>query len=419
MPAIFDESDPKAVPEAPKGRIVPDFMGAALEADANDQPVQQSASPDFIATDMTAEPQETTPPVQEKERGSENVEEATIVAEAIPEPQKPEPAKPEPEPEPEPEPVQEAEPEEPASITVEPGGGFIKGSGSDEAVKSVILLMRGLVGGAHNQSVPRERVLEYMTPLMQLTTRAERGAIREAVAAMQAEYVHQARFNDVVSVQHALDIIAENWTTSARTRKTKEEREYEKRIKNTREGATVLIATFELLKSITPEGVEILDEARKDSEALLVDVGQWMRWVESGKNKSDEPKISVHAKRALTAFRAAVKGVTLEDHLRPSTHEVVTVKDKANEVSTPDEETRESNVRVHVEELFARLDPTLWVSVQQIVDKESNEFPTKELRPEYEAVKAVIYANGQEGVGVKGVEGYTADGVEGGWKPVG
>ncbi|WP_411901315.1 hypothetical protein, partial [Salmonella enterica] len=61
----------------------------------------------------------------------------------------------------------------------------------------------------------KERVDCQITPLMDVTTRAERQAIRDHLATMQADAIHAANFTDVVSIQHALDLIAERWTQQA------------------------------------------------------------------------------------------------------------------------------------------------------------------------------------------------------------
>lgn len=420
MPKIFDETDPKAVPAAPTGRNVPAFpIGDALNADEAEFEGRAPSVP--VATDMVAEDNQEEAPVAVEE--APEVEEKPIDVEAEPV------AEVEPVVEPEPEgPVDDGEKEDgekieaPAAedtggfeeVGIEPGGGFQKADGPEAAASTVTRLLKALLNSnpKNRQSLSRETVTRYLTPLMQVANRGERTAVRDAVGVLQAEAIHGANFQDVVSLQHAIDLINEKWTSGTRTRKTPEERAYEKRIKDTREGATVLTATFELLKSIIPEGAEVLSEARKNSEDVIAEAGQYIKWVEGGKDPESEPDISPLAKRALSTFRSAVKGVKLEDHLRPTVSAVVNVKKQPHVVSTPDEPVREKNVKVHVESLFARLQPGQWVSVDQVVAQASAEYPDAGERPDATVVKSVIYDGG-----IEGVEGYTHEGVDGGWKP--
>lgn len=459
MPNIFDASDPKAVPDAPTGRSVPDFpMAAALD---NETDVSS------FAVDMTPEPEQGGGYVDSPPDWAEPVEEAEetpMGADATAElmalhaeaeepkkkPAKKKPAKKKAEPEPAPEPVAEqmeasvaenvgapvefaepspaeaepqataepaTEPQAAAEPDVEPGGGFVKGAGADEAAGAVTRLMTALIASAaKNQSVPRDTVEQYMSPLFDVANRGERVAVREALQKLQATAVHGMRFDEVISIQHALDFAEERFASGARTRKTAEERAHEKRVKDSREGATVLIAVFELLKSLTPEGVDVTSVARKDSEAVIAEVGQHVRWLEGGSVPEQEPKISPLSKRAVRVFKSAVKGISLEGELKPTVSQVVNVKDEPHKVSAPDEPVRDRSARIHVESLFARLQPGQWVSVQQVVDQPSNEYPDKDQRPTAAAVKAVLYGEGVEPI--DGVEGFTHEGVDGGWKPV-
>lgn len=478
MPNIFDASDPKAVPDAPTGRSVPDFpMAAALDnetdvssfsvdmtpepeqgggyvdsppdwaepvEEAEETPVGVDATAELMALHAEAEepkkkpakkkapakkkPEpvaEEAPPAVEETGGSEvittdnvrdmgevsidvNTGEATVVRE-------PEPAA---EPVAEPEPVEEPAADDAGTVPdVEPGGGFVKGAGADEAAGAVTRLMTALIASAaKNQSVPRDTVEQYMSPLFDVANRGERVAVREELQKLQATAVHGMRFDEVISIQHALDFAEERFASGARTRKTAEERAHEKRVKDSREGAAVLIAVFELLKSLTPDGVDVTSVARKDSEAVIAEVGQHVRWLEGGSVPEQEPKISPLSKRAVRVFKSAVKGISLEGELKPTVSQVVNVKDEPHKVSAPDEPVRDRSARIHVESLFARLQPGQWVSVQQVVDQPSNEYPDKDQRPTAAAVKAVLYGEGVEPI--DGVEGFTHEGVDGGWKPV-
>lgn len=425
MPNIFDTTDPKAVPEAPKGRQTPDIpIGMALdmtEAEyeerdytppaeeapaAEEKPIDPSALEASIEENVGAPVEFAEPSAEEQEpakvepRGEETVK----------------PVDPEPENSVDDEKIED-EPEGEKRIPVKPGAGFEKGAGPSEAATAATNMMRALINSSPKEPVDKGTISTYFTPLMDIANRAERVAVKEALQVTQTEAIHDSNFVAVVGIQNVLDLIAAEWTTGAKSkRKTAEERAYEKRVKVTREGASVIIAMYELLKSITPEGADIEAEAKKESEQLIIEAGQFLRWKEGGSAPAEEPDTTVLGRRVLTAFRSAVKGINLEDHLRPTTHDVVTVKKKApktQKVETPDAVPEANAVQEHIEGLFSRLQPGQWVSIQQLVDQPTKQFPDESDRPVFQAVRSLIY----EGK-IKGVDGYTEQGVDGGWKPL-
>lgn len=424
MPSIFNESDPKAVPEAPTGRSVPDFPIAGVIAAQENEDTAQNVP---VAADMT--PEDNAPEPENVEEPV--IEEKPIITEPEAEEATPAPAEePSPEPEPEPEqPDEEVEKDEPPvaestggaeETPVAPAGGFNKSDGPEAASAAASRLVTALTNLTAKNAAPvkRSTAEDFMTPLVDAANRAERTAIKNTVLKLQAECVHAGQFIDVVSIQHVLDFLESKMASGTRVRKTAEEKAHEKRVKDSREGATVLVAVFELLKSVIPDGVDVMSVARKDAEDLLVEVGQHIKWTEGGRIPEEEPKLSTLGKRALATFRAGVKGIKLEEDVSPSVAQVVNVKDNPHKVSTPDEPVREKSVRVHVESLFARLQPGQWVSVDQVVAQPSSEYPDKKgQRPDAAAVRAVIYGDGDV-KGIDGVSGYTHEGLDGGWKPV-
>lgn len=391
-----EEPAKKAAPKKSAKKTTTKLPG--VKAETAPEPVEETPAPEPVVEETPApEPEpvvEEAPPVTEGAGGSETGED-TIKTD--PEPDVEAPAA--------------------SSVDIEPGAGFERNSGPHEASKAVERLLNALLQSMKtNQSVPRGMIEEYLSPLFDAANRSERVAIKETMQKMQATAVHAMSFNEVISIQHALDFADEKFKSGTRVRKTPEEKAHEKRVKDAREGATVLIAAFELLKSVTPDGVDVTSVARKDSENLIVEAGQHVRWVEGGSVPEQEPKLSPLTKRVLRVFKSAVKGISLEGELKPSVSQVVNVKDEPHKVSTPDEPVREKSARIHVESLFARLQPGQWVSVQQVVDQPSNEYPDKGERPTVAAVKAVLYGEGVEPIA--GVEGFTHEGVDGGWKPV-
>lgn len=418
MPNIFSDTDPKAVPEAPKGRQAPDIpIGMALDMNEAEYEEREYSAPAKVEPETEVEEKPIELDVEPDSQPEATVEDRTpaeettveqIVGGDAPDAPQDEPADDE---------KIEAEPEQAKRIPVKPGAGFEKGAGPSEAATASTNMMRALINSTPKEPVDRELIRTYLSPLMEIANRAERTAVKDALQSTQTEAIHDSNFIAVVGIQNALDLIGEEWTSGTKSRrKTAEERAYEKRVKVTREGASVIIAMYELLKSITPEGADVEAEAKKESEQLIIEAGQYMRWTEGGSAPAEEPDTSVLGRRVLTAFRSAVKGVKLEDHLRPSTHEVVTVKKKApktQKVETPDALPEENAVQEHIEGLFARLQPGQWVSVQQLVDQQTKQFPDESDRPVAQAVRALIY----EGK-IQGVEGYTEQGVDGGWKPL-
>lgn len=424
MPNIFDSEDPKAVPEAPTGRKAPEIpIGMALDMDeaayeerdyapveaeepeVEEKPIVVEENPVVGNVDPDPQPEAevTAPPAEEVKAENLTTPEPEsgedVGGSNIPDDEKIEPTP------------------EPSRVTVVPGGGFGKGDGASEAATAATNMVRALVNTAKKgEPVEVDTLEEFFTPLMEIANRAERTAVRDALQAQQTESIHDMNFPAVVTIQRILDFIAKDWTSGPRKRKTAEERAYEKRVKVTREGASVIIAAYELLKSITPEGADVHEAATQASKELIAEVGQYVRWSEGEKKPAEEPQISTLAKRTLSTFRAGVKGVKLEDHLRPTTHNVVSVKKDAHKVETPSEAPEQDSsdrVREHVEGLFARLQPGQWVSIDQLVQQATQQFPETTERPHGGAIQELIYSGG-----VDGVDGWTEEGVTGAWKPV-
>src|SRR5690606_34943558 len=138
VPNIFDTTDPKAVPEAPKGRQTPDIpIGMALdmteaeyeerdytppaeEAPAvEEKPIDTSALEASVEENVGAPVEFAEPSAEEKEpaevepRGEETVKPVEQVAEPADD--------------------EKIEPEQSKRIPVKPGAGFEKGAGPSEA----------------------------------------------------------------------------------------------------------------------------------------------------------------------------------------------------------------------------------------------------------------------------------------------
>lgn len=431
MPNIFDSEDPKAVPEAPTGRKAPEIpIGMALDMDEAAYEERDYAPVEAEEPEVEEKPIDLGETVGEvvasviKNGGEYSIDGETAEVTTVRKPAEEVEAEDIAIPDSLPvdkggsEDDEKIEPTpEPNRVTVVPGGGFGKGDGASEAATAATNMVRALVNSTDkDQPVDEARLKEFFTPLMEIANRAERTAVRDALQAQQTESIHGMNFPAVVSIQRILDFIAKDWTSGPAKRKTAEERAYEKRVKVTREGASVIIAAYELLKSITPEGADVHEAATEASKELISEVGQYVRWTEGGSKPAEEPQISALARRALAAFRAGVKGIKLEDHLRPTTHNVVTVKKDAHKVETPSETPEQDSsdrAREHIEGLFARLQPGQWVSIDQLVKQETKQFPDPTDRPHGGALQDLIYSGE-----IEGVDGYTEEGVTGGWKPV-
>src|SRR5690606_18977482 len=205
-----------------------DYTPPAEEAPAvEEKPIDTSALEASVEENVGAPVEFAEPSAEEKEpaevepRGEETVKPVEQVAEPADD--------------------EKIEPEQSKRIPVKPGAGFEKGAGPSEAATAASNMMRALINSSPKEPIDKDAISTFFTPLMDIANRAERVAVKEALQVAQTDAIHDSNFVAVVGIQNALDLIAEEWTTGAKSkRKTAEERAYEKRVKVTREGASVI-----------------------------------------------------------------------------------------------------------------------------------------------------------------------------------